>query len=729
MINNSSAYKSCASLLLVGFTAFLAISLFSYFPEDPSPYSASIPEIRPLNLGGKLGAKLSAYAFITFGAVSFLAAPLLLALAAAIVVRPSLGKLTLDAIRKIIIFIGALCIAPLVRETIEWKDYTFLISGRFGKYCHQFVEQQFGPVGQWILVFLVFAIIQSDRTLRLVAKAHVWLKSLKWPSAKLPSFKWRKSPESPPVATEAPPVAVTMPLNVNEPVIVAENPILPEADDDEPQIVYPQPSGAAFQISQSRSQDPSRKTEYQKVAEELKKAFADFGVQGDIVGFQTGPVVTVYEYEPGPGIKLSKLTSLESDLALALKVDSVFIHPVSGKKVVGVQVPNSHPEMVMFGDLIHTHEFQNRTSPLTFAIGKNLNGEPVCEDLATMPHLLMAGQTGSGKSVAINTMLCSILMKASPDQVRLILVDPKVLELKVYEGIPHLLIPVITEPAMAQGALQWACAEMDRRYRIMEFAKIRNIQGFNAYWQSKSDLERVEIRKQCDLPQLAELPYLVIVIDELADLMLTGSKDVESSIQRLAQKARACGIHLVLATQRPSVDVITGVIKANLPSRIAFKVFSRTDARTILDTMGAERLIGKGDMLYLRTGSTKLDRIQGAFVSDKEVNDFIQSIKNQSPTLYDEEAIAWINQSKPAQKEPFGNGYDMDGSLDEFWRESCQIAQTQGAVSASFLQRQLKIGYNRAARIVETMESMGLVTKADGVKPRKWLASASDEIR
>ena len=495
---------------------------------------------------------------------------------------------------------------------------------------------------------------------------------------------------------------------------------------------YIPPSADIFRVSDHVGEvDTAQKKQHESIAEQLKKAFGDFGIKGDIVAIQPGPAVTVFEFQHNAGTKLSKMTALTDDIALALKVDSIFIHPVSGKNAIGVQVPNIKREMVFFGDIVRTPLFQTATSPLTFVIGKTLKGEAYCADLAAMPHLLMAGQTGSGKSVAINAILSSIVMRSSPDEVKMILVDPKILELKVYEGIPHLLMPVITEPKRAASALKWATQEMDRRYRLMELAKVRHIQGFNQYWESSNQEKRDELFAVAGNGFIGRLPYIIVVIDELADLMLTAPKEVEASIQRLAQKARACGIHLVLATQRPSVDVITGVIKANLPCRIAFKVFSRVDSRTILDSMGAEKLLGKGDMLYLRPGSSKLERLQGAFLEDDEVINLVETLKQNSESRYDEEAIGWIDNQVQSSFDAAGeteepaSGHD----LDVMWDEACGIAEKYGVISASFLQRHLKIGYNRAARVVETMERKGFVGPADGSKPRKWLGVSASASR
>lgn len=502
-----------------------------------------------------------------------------------------------------------------------------------------------------------------------------------------------------------------------------------EEDRQQEHDAYAPPPSSLFKSSEAMGVlDKAQIAEYEATAEQLVKAFDDFAIKGGVVGIQPGPVVTVFEFEPAAGIKLAKIVALIDDIALALKVDSIFIHPVSGKRAVGIQVPNKRRETVYLGDIIRSDAFAQMQSPLTFAMGKSLKGEPVCADLAAMPHLLMAGQTGAGKSVAINSLLCSVIMKASPEDVRMILVDPKILELKIYEGIPHLLMPVITEPTRAAQALKWASAEMDRRYRLMESARVRHITGFNTFWDKASPEERNLIKASMDGEAVGRIPFILIVIDELADLMLTAPKEVESDIQRLAQKARACGIHLVLATQRPSVDVITGVIKANLPCRIAFKVFSRADSRTILDAMGADKLLGKGDMLYLKPGTSKLERIQGAFLADEEVVGLVEALRASSKASYDEQAISWIESEMERQaggdKESEGASFDEDPR----WDEAISIGQRHGIISASFLQRHLKIGYNRAARIVEAMESQGLVEKASGSKPRKWLGSHSHEL-
>ncbi len=419
--------------------------------------------------------------------------------------------------------------------------------------------------------------------------------------------------------------------------------------------------------------------------------------------------MTVYEFRPSAGTKLAKITGLGDDIALALRVDSIFIHPMKGQDTLGIQIPNQKREIVRLGDIIKSKEFTESKSPLTIALGKSISGASVCMDLAQMPHLLTAGATGSGKSVAINALLCSIIMKSGPEDVRLILVDPKMLELSVYGGIPHLLTPVITEADKASLALKWATQEMEKRYKMMQLAQVRNIAGFNEFWAGASAVDKQDICETFQEPLFDKLPYIVLVIDELADLMMTAPKDVEANVQRLAQKARASGIHLVLATQRPSVDIITGVIKANLPCRAAFQVVSKHDSRTILDRIGADKLLGHGDFLLQKPGLSRLERLQGAFVGDHEVIALVEEVKRHATPKYDAKISQWLEEELQRSKLASGDsleGHDFENA-DPKYDEAIEIARTQGAISASYLQRQLKIGYNRAARIVETMEKQG----------------------
>jgi S-DNA-T family DNA segregation ATPase FtsK/SpoIIIE len=458
----------------------------------------------------------------------------------------------------------------------------------------------------------------------------------------------------------------------------------------------------------------------------LEKKLADFGVMGRVVTVHPGPVITMYEFEPGAGVKVNRITNLSDDLALALRALSVrIIAPLPGKAVVGIEIPNPERDVVYLRDLLEAENFRKSKSKLTLALGKDIFGNPVEADLAKMPHLLVAGATGTGKSVFLNALLCSILCRATPDELKLLLIDPKVLELSIYEGIPHLIADVVTNPKRASAALHGIVIKMEERYRMMAALGVRNILQFNervdellADGQTTIKLKpRPGETEGVEVP-IARIPYIVVVIDELADLMVVSARDVEEALQRLAQMARAAGIHLVLATQRPSVDVLTGVIKANFPSRIAFQVASRIDSRTIMDQNGAEHLLGQGDMLFLPPGTSKLQRMHGAYVSEKEVGELVAYLRTQGAPRFDETLI----RAKQESEEKEERGDDGDDLYD---RAIAIVAETRNA-SISYIQRRLKIGYNRAARMIEQMEEEGVVGPQVGTKPREVFARSLD---
>jgi S-DNA-T family DNA segregation ATPase FtsK/SpoIIIE len=442
----------------------------------------------------------------------------------------------------------------------------------------------------------------------------------------------------------------------------------------------------------------------------LEKKLADFGVQGQVVEVAPGPVVTMYEFQPAPGVKISKVAGLADDLAMNLRASSIrIVAPIPGKAVIGIEIPNNSRETVYLRELLASPAYQQAASQLTIALGKDILGMPMVNTLTRMPHLLIAGATGAGKSVFINTLVLSILYKASPDQVRLLLVDPKRIELSTYNDIPHLLYPIITNPQEATAGLRWAVAEMERRYELLARLGVRNIKSFNQRLARQGPPPPAEP----DEPPLEPLPYLVIIIDELADLMMVSSKEVEALITRLAQMARAAGIHLVLATQRPSVDVITGLIKANFPARISFKVTSRVDSRTILDQQGAEHLLGMGDMLFSQPGVSGVNRLHGAYVSDGEIDKVVEFVKDQARPEYDESVV------QATSDEGSGNGFDDD--QDERYGDAVALVKETGQASISYVQRRLRVGYNRAARMIEQMEREGIVGPSDGSKPRQVL--------
>lgn len=447
--------------------------------------------------------------------------------------------------------------------------------------------------------------------------------------------------------------------------------------------------------------NPASKSQIIETSRKLELTLRSFGVEAKVVEVSKGPTVTRYELSPGEGVKVSKIAGLADDLALNLAAAGIRIEaPVPGKSVVGIEVPNEKIDTVYLREIIDSKEFKDFPAKLAFGIGKDIAGNIAVCDISKMPHLLIAGATGSGKSVCINTIITSLLYKANPDEVKLLMIDPKVVELGIYNGIPHLLIPVVTDPQKATGALNWAVKEMIRRYGLFAQSNVRDMKGYNKLKTKNNETNL--------------LPQIVIVIDELADLMMVASKDVESAICRLAQMARAAGLHLIIATQRPSVDVITGLIKANIPSRLAFSVTSGTDSRTVLDMTGAEKLLGKGDMLFHPMGSNKPQRIQGAFVSDKEVENIVAFVKQNKTESVDPLIIDEITNFTQIIE-------DDDEEMDEFFEASIDLIMKKGKASTSMLQRQFRIGYNRAARIIEELENRGIIGPEDGSKPRQIL--------
>ena len=443
-------------------------------------------------------------------------------------------------------------------------------------------------------------------------------------------------------------------------------------------------------------------------AAKLQKTLYSFGVSAKVENVSVGPAITRYELKPAEGVRVSKIANLADDIALNLAAETIRIEaPIPGKQAVGIEIPNKENEIVHLRDIIDCSKFIEHKSKLAFALGKDVAGEEVVTDIAKMPHVLIAGATGSGKSVCINTLIASIIYKAKPSEVKLVMVDPKVVELSVYNGIPHLLIPVVTDPKKAAGALAWAVQEMENRYSLFASKNVRDIKGYNEELDKEGSTEK--------------LPQIVIIIDELADLMMVSSKEVEDSICRLAQKARAAGMHLVIATQRPSVDVITGIIKANIPSRISFAVSSQVDSRTILDMAGAEKLLGKGDMLFYPAGAAKPTRVQGAFISDKEVEKVVDFVKANGEATYNDDILEQIEKANSTDKEI--EEQENDDDTDPLLMEAIEVVVEIGQASTSFIQRRFKVGYARAGRIIDQMEERGIISGFQGSKPREVLMS------
>ena len=463
----------------------------------------------------------------------------------------------------------------------------------------------------------------------------------------------------------------------------------------------------------------------------LEKKLLDFNIEVQVVAVHPGPVITRFEIEPAPGIKASQITNLSKDLARSLSVVSVrVVENIPGRTTMGIEVPNESREVVRLKEVLSSQEYEEVRSPLTLALGKDISGHPVVEDLSKMPHLLIAGTTGSGKSVCVNSLIMSMVYKASPEQVRLIMIDPKMLELAVYEGIPHLLAPVVTDMKQAGNALRWCIAEMERRYRLMAALGVRNIAGYNRKVKEAEEkgrpiadpLVRAEEGEMAPAPALTPLPYIVILIDELADLMMVVGKKVEQLIARLAQKARAAGLHLIVATQRPSVDVITGLIKANIPARIAFQMSSRVDSRTVIDQMGAEQLLGHGDMLFLQPGQGVPQRVHGSFVDDHEVHRVAAALKKGAEPVYNDDILTGEALPEAGGSSVFTAGMGTGDEADPLYDEALAIVTETRRASVSGVQRRLRIGYNRAARLIEEMEKAGVVGPLQSNGSREVLA-------
>ncbi len=553
----------------------------------------------------------------------------------------------------------------------------------------------------------------------------------------------------PDTADDAPPLDI--PPEIDDiPIRALEYTPQPPAPIEVPASAAPEPAnrasrrGPAPSVSQKIDfklpptnllQEPSERSafdsqELKEIALRIKSKFEEFNVRGSVTQINPGPVVTTFEFKPEAGVKYSRITTLSEDLCLGLQAESILIERIPGKPTVGIEVPNSKREVISLRQILESEEFDSSPSPLTMALGKDINGRIKVTALDSMPHLLIAGSTGSGKSVMLNSMIMSILYKAKPNQVRMIMVDPKRLEFGPYEGIPHLLTPVITDPKKATFALRNAVLEMERRLKLLASQGVRNIDQYNKKVRQIELQPRNLFEDETEVDALEQIPYVLIIIDELADLMMLERANVEESVTRLAQMARAVGMHLVLATQRPSVDVITGLIKANFPSRISFRVATRVDSRTVLDVMGAEHLLGKGDMLFLPPGSSRLTRVHGAFVSEAETARVVDFWKQQAAPDYDKTLLM----PPPADAEE-SEGEEFDGSEDPMYQDAVRVVCEMGKASTSTLQRRLRLGYGRAARILDMMQRDGIIGPPDGSRPRDvlkrpdWLEEVENQMR
>jgi len=725
--------------LLLSMGLVILLSLVSYHSQDPSWNTAA--GSRPLNLAGYPGAWLSDVLLQTFGAAAFLFPLLAFLLSWKWIRSDELDAGAVKIFGAALLTLGvcaALSFAPL-----RLFGGTIRLGGTLGLALANYLVDSLNLAGA--LVATITAVVVSlylVSTFTLARLGEWFAGPMAWFHAR--RARRRKRPEKPVVADEAPP---WQPPEEPAPAALVEEPeeipICPIEDvDSSPRPLAParesggrpartlapgpRPLAPVFHLpatdllNEVPARNPYDEQELKDTAARIKAKFDEFNVFGSVVQINPGPVVTTFEFKPEAGIKYSRITTLTEDLCLGLQAESILIERIPGKPTVGIEVPNTRRELIALRQMLESEEFAQSHSRLTIPLGKDINGRIRMVALDAMPHLLIAGSTGSGKSVMINSMIMSILYKSTPEEVRLILVDPKRLELGLYEGIPHLLTPVIIDPKKATNALRNAVLEMERRLRLLAEYGVRSIDQFNKKIRKLREEPRSLFVEQEDpVDELKPLPYILVVIDELADLMMIEGRNVEESVTRLAQMARAVGMHLVLATQRPSVDVITGLIKANFPARVSFRVATRVDSRTILDVMGAEHLLGKGDMLFLPPGSSRLTRVHGAFVTETEINRVVDFWKVQATPEYDQSFLI----APPSDDEGEGAaGAEASGDdQDPLYEEAVRLVLQMGKASTSTLQRHLRLGYGRAARILDMMQRDGIIGPPDGSKPREVL--------
>jgi DNA segregation ATPase FtsK/SpoIIIE, S-DNA-T family len=756
MIEKSPSQKriaEIAGLICLAVALFLMLALLSYHPLDPS-FTRYVPEAAPFHNWTGAAGSYTADTLIRLLGVGILWLPGLLLVAALRFFRDPLFRIgaTMTAGLAGLVFATSGIFALTVGK-IEFYGIPLHAGGLLGTVTARFLDSYLRMAGSLIILGLIlivalmilfdfsvvsFAERSADAAGATARTGRFWIDRFRERFGK----KREASAAKRPAESPAPIIQEAKRETLKEKLVKAE----------QTHFDFSNRLNGMFKLPPLTLLDRVERKDVRIKRETLiansrllEKKLSDFGVEGKVVEVKPGPVITMYELEPAPGVKINKITNLSDDLALALRAPSIrIIAPIPGRGAIGIEIPNQEREPVRLRDVLDHAAFRESPCRLPIALGEDIVGAPVITELIRMPHLLIAGTTGSGKSVSLNAMICSILFKALPNEVKFIMIDPKRLELSGYEGIPHLLHPVVVDPKKASLVLRWAVEEMERRYRIISKVGVKSIEAYNLLRAGKTpappapptiatgETEREEteeikeigsggslvrkaaeetFRKNEPLPD--HLPYIVIIIDELADLMMVAQRNVEESLTRLAQMARAAGIHLILATQRPSVDVITGIIKANFPTRISFKVSSKVDSRTILDQLGAEKLLGAGDMLFIPPGSSRLTRIHGAYVSDLEIERIVDFVKKQGQPDYDESITAF---------EPESGEDKPDEDFDEKYDEAVALVTDLGQASISLVQRYMKIGYNRAARIIERMEAEGVVGPSDGAKPRKVLA-------
>ncbi|TMA13031.1 MAG: DNA translocase FtsK [Deltaproteobacteria bacterium] len=780
MEKGSKINREIWAVVIFVFALFIALSLLSYDPKDqalrvvvdsfnsglasfkalisskPSESSIAASSLTSLeihNWGGFVGACLARGLRVTLGLSAFLLPIFLSVISYWLVFKDRKGPRLVEIGGFTLLLLSIAVILDLVLESVPSEDAA-RAGGIIGGYFRQAIlVPYFGQIGAYVISFSLLPlsvmilseislVATWERTQRGIGKFRKWAMAFaktitkqlrEWEEKRKAENKKKEQREymPPPIILED---EVKEAKEVKgEPPRRPKKKMLP-VQEEFPLLEF----GQAYRLPAASLLDPPDGQHVEidnetlhAISLTLQRKLADLGVEGEVKSVRPGPVITMFKFEPAPGVKVRRIIALADDLAMALRALNVrILAPIPGEAVVGIEIPNPRREKVFLQQVIGSEAYQSAESKLTLALGKDISGSPFVTDLARMPHLLVAGATGTGKSVSINAMILSIMYKATPQDVQFIMIDPKMLELTVYENLPHLLAPVVTDPKKAAAALFWAMDEMDRRYRLMRDKGARSIDHYNRLLEK----EMVDKRDLINLTQAEEseenggtggdlkeeaplvherLPRIVIIVDELADLIMSVRSDVEEHITRLAQKARAAGIHLILATQRPSVDVITGLIKANFPARISFQVTSRVDSRTILDSIGAERLLGDGDMLFLPPGTARIARIHGAFVSDQEVRKVVEFIKQQAKPRYRPEVFE-------AKKEI--ETVDMEEEDDEMYDQAVKVVTDSQQASISMVQRRLRVGYNRAARLIERMEKEGVVGPSEGAKPREVYA-------
>ncbi len=731
-----------SGLILILVSLFLVISMISYNSQDPSWASTTSPGAKVNNYGGKAGASTAEALLQVFGLTSFLI-PLALIYLGLQIILPKEDKRLLSRTLGIVFLVFILCaLLYTLFQNVNWRGARLAAGGFIGNVLSSFFVQYFNHVGTililigLLILFFIFSTKLSigkmvqffSKMLQFIFK-EVRIRITRYQKAKLKEKMKRKVIEkySAPKPEQEKELAKKTKekkktskkdasVQSSPPSPPKERPLFPEmekkGDYNFPPFNLLDPGKESEQID---------KNELYEKKQTIEQKLREFRIEGEVKEYHPGPVITTYEFFPQPGVKVSQVASYAEDLSLALKAEAVRIQRTPGKSSLGVEVPNNRREIIKVRDLIETENFMRSKTKLAIALGKSVHGEPYITDLSIMPHLLIAGATGSGKSVALNTIITSILYKASPEEVKLILIDPKRLEFSIYDGIPHLLCPVVRNPRKAEAVLLDVIKKMEARYIKLGLLRVRNIEQYNKQVHSLLKEKKGKMEEE-GMEDLKPLPHILVIIDEMAELMMIGAQEVEYCIARLAQLARAVGIHLVMATQRPSIDVITGTIKNNFACRIAFRVPSKIDSRIILDTAGAEKLLGMGDMLFMPPNNPRVIRLHCSFVSLPEINRLVKYVKDQGKPTYDQEIIQVL-------KRPASYVAEKPDEKDPIFEKAVELVLYTGQASASYLQRKLKLGYARAARIIDQMELEGIVGPSEGSKPREILVSREAYMR